>query len=223
MTRTTLPVLPAAPSTLQTARLLLRPFSTSDLPHYIILRRQPEVMKWTSTMRCDATITQTQEWMARFLPCENPNTFPFSIEELENPGVVIGSAGCNCLPGKQPELGYMLIKEMWGKGYATEAVRVVLEAYWGLQRKEVEVQVEAEMQNEGRGAEQELDKDGKAWAVDKDAAGLQVEKLEAVVDATNTASRKVLEKFGFVKTREYQDENTGGTECVLYVLRRPGS
>jgi RimJ/RimL family protein N-acetyltransferase len=224
MVRTTLPVLPPTPPTIQTPRLLLRPFLPTDLPHYTLLRRQPEVMKWTSTERCDETVTQTQEWMARFLPSEDPQSFSFSIEELDNPGIAIGSAGCFSRCGKQPELGYMLRKEMWGKGYATEAVQAALKAYWELERKEVEGRVEAkdvEEDKQGREQDQELAKEGNNFAEDRDAFGFQAEALLAVTDAANVASRTVLEKFGFHKVREYQDESTGGTHCVEYILNRP--
>jgi RimJ/RimL family protein N-acetyltransferase len=215
MTRTTLPLLPPTPPTLRTPRLLLRPFSPADLPYYIILRRQPEVMKWTSIGRCDETVSQTEEWMARFLPSKDPKTFNFSVEELEMPGTVIGAAGFFLFDGKQPEIGYMFRKEMWGRGYATEAVKAVLEAYWGLQRREVDLQIE------GNGGEQRDVGEYKASIEAKHAAGFRVETLLAVTEAANTGSRRVLEKFRFVKAREFQD--AGGAECVDYILLRPGS
>lgn len=223
MTRTTLPVLPPTPPTLETPRLLLRPFSPTDVDHYNLLRRQPEVMKWTSTMRCDETVRQTEEWMARFLPTEDLKTFSFSIEELRNPGKVIGSAGCSVLPGKLPEMGYMLRKEVWGRGYATEAVNAVLEAYWGLERREVDVRFEAEVGQGGVGWEQERDNKFKALTEDGNDAGFQVESLLAVTQTANAGSRRVLEKFGFVRVREFRDWNTGGIECIVYVSPRPQS
>jgi RimJ/RimL family protein N-acetyltransferase len=70
-------------------------------------------MKWTSTGRCDETLSQTEEWMARFLPSKAPKSFNFSVEELESPGTVIGVAGFFLSDRKQPEIGYMFRKEMW--------------------------------------------------------------------------------------------------------------
>jgi RimJ/RimL family protein N-acetyltransferase len=216
-TETTLPILPSTPPILHTPRLLLRPFSITDLPHYLALRRQPEVMKWTSVGRCDETIAQTEEWMARFLPSENPNTFNFSIEELETPRVVIGAAGVNVLPGKRPEIGYMLRKEVWGRGYASETVGAVLKAYWRLERREVTV----ELGTEDGELKQGHDGEEVAWRQDGDTPDLQVETLLAVTEVANAASRRILEKFGFVKVREYTDWDAGGTECVEYILERP--
>ena len=217
MTRTTLPVLPPNPPTLQTARLLLRPFHPTDLVHYYLLRRQPEVMKWTSKLRCDETVSQTKEWMAGFLPSEEVKTFSFSIEELHNPGQVIGSVGFDVFPGKRPEIGYMFRKEVWGKGYATEGVQTVLEAYWSLERRELEL--DAHFVEGGDGGEREHDHEDRASQEDRDRAGFQAEELLAVTDPTNIGSRRVLEKFGFVMVREF---GSGERESVEYVLRRPG-
>jgi RimJ/RimL family protein N-acetyltransferase len=216
-TKTTLPILPSTPPTLRTTRLLLRPFSSADLPFYIVLRRQPEVMKWTSTARCDETIAQTEAWMTRFLPSEKPNTFTFCIEELDNPGGAIGCAGVNLFHGKQPEIGYMLRKEMWGKGYATEALEAVLKAYWRLKRTEVDVEEETQEAV----VDQAQDAKEAAYQEERGGGDRQIEILLAVTEAANAGSRRVLDKFGFVKVKEYRDLDTGGTKCVNYILRRP--
>jgi hypothetical protein len=91
----------------------------------------------------------------------------------------------------------------------------VLEAYWGLQRREVDLQVE------GNAGEQGDVWECKALMQGNDAAGFQVETLLAVTEAANTGSRRVLEKFRFAKAREFRD--AGGAECVDYILLRPGS
>ena len=147
-------------------------------------------------------------------------TFSFSIEELSNPGQVIGSAGCSVVPEKQPEVGYMFRKEMWGRGYATEAVKPVLNAYWSLERRKVEV--ESHPEKEGIVVEKEH-RDQCKDSVDYTsyAAGFQVEKLWAVTVSTNVGSRRVLEKLGFVKVKEFKDWDTGGRECIEYTLQRP--
>lgn len=182
-------------------------------------------MKWTSAGRCNDTVSKTEGWMARFLPSEEPKAFSFSIEELGQPGVVIGSAGCFSSHGEHPQLGYIFQKETWGRGYAIEAVKAILEAYWGLGRREVDVenQDEVGMGQEGDGVQQGNATKSKALAEGKNAAGFQVETLLAATDVANAKSRRVLEKLGFVNIGEYRDWDTGGTECVRYILRRPGS
>ncbi|ERF73938.1 hypothetical protein EPUS_05361 [Endocarpon pusillum Z07020] len=220
MTSTTLPILPTYPPTIQTDRLLLRPFSPTDVTQYHVLRQQPEVMIWTSAIHCDETISQTQEWMARHQTSPDLRTFSFSIEELSNPGQVIGSAGCSVVPGKQPEVGYMFRKEMWGRGYATEAVKAVLNAYWNLERGEVEV--ESHLEKEGIVVEKEhCDQCKDSVDYTSYAAGFQVEKLSAVTVSANVGSRRVLEKLGFVMVKEFKDWDTGGRECIEYILQRP--
>ncbi len=215
MTRTTLPILPPYPPTLQTARLLLRPFLPADVTQYHVLRQQPEVMIWTSVLRCDEAISQTQEWMARHQTNGDFKTFSFSIEELSNPGQVIGSAGCNALPGKQPEVGYMLLKEKWGRGYATEAVKAVLDAYWALERREVKV--ESQLENE----RVVVKKEHGDWCESSvnyisDAVSVQVENLLAVTVSANVESRRCLSW-----SRSFRIGTLEERECIEYILQRP--
>lgn len=115
----------------------------------------------------------------------------------------------------------MFRKEVWGRGYATEAVRAVLEAYWGLDRKVMEVAVDLETNTTGDESKQEPGNGYIAPIEKEDVDGFQIETLLAVTEAANVGSRRILEKFGFVKIREFRDWETGGTECVDYILRRP--
>jgi RimJ/RimL family protein N-acetyltransferase len=46
-------------------------------------------------------------------------------------GTVIGACGIARLDGKQPEIGYWLGVPFWGKGYATEAARAVIDLAFG--------------------------------------------------------------------------------------------
>jgi RimJ/RimL family protein N-acetyltransferase len=46
-------------------------------------------------------------------------------------GTVLGACGIARLDGKQPEIGYWLGVPFWGKGYATEAARAVIDHAFG--------------------------------------------------------------------------------------------
>lgn len=138
--------------------------------------------------------------MARFLPRREPQAFPFVVEELE---YLIGSAVCNLFTGRRPVMGYMFRREGWGRGYATEALKVVLEA---LERKQVEVPIEVEMDMGGREHDTagNHDKECRSPVTERDDAGFMVESLLALTEVANVKSRKVLEKRGFVKVREFR-------------------
>lgn len=114
-----------------------------------------------------------------------------------------------------PEVGYLLRSEYWGRGLATEFLGAYVAAYRGLLRD---------------GLVQRNVKDG-SFVRAADAAGggddrgdggppLVREQLVAVIDATNGASRRVLEKCGFESFAAFEER--GGrdpdkvTELVAY-------
>lgn len=103
--KTTRPILPAPAVSIRTPRLLLRPFHPSDLADYNILRSQTTVMVWTTSGKVDVDLEATQTWMNRFLPPNDATTFCLSIEELNEPGRVIGTIGCHVT--EPAEVGYV--------------------------------------------------------------------------------------------------------------------
>lgn len=171
-------------------RLLFRAIKDSDAQDYHAIRTDIELMKWTSTGKCDVDIEATRLWMARFMPPNDRETFSYSIEEQTCPGKVIGTIGVHYY--HPPEFGYVLAQNSWGKGYATEAVRAFLAVYWALER----------------------------MTVDVDNEDQEHERLRAVTDIDNTASRNVLKKCGFTFSGE-GESNGRGDAC--YYLESPGS
>jgi RimJ/RimL family protein N-acetyltransferase len=103
--KTTRPILPAPAAPIRTPRLLLRPFHPSDLADFHVLRSQTNVMVWTTSGKVDVDQDATQTWMNRFLPPNDATTFCLSIEELNEPGRVIGSVGCHV--SEPAEVGYV--------------------------------------------------------------------------------------------------------------------
>ncbi|KAL4864448.1 hypothetical protein BDV12DRAFT_11863 [Aspergillus spectabilis] len=81
---------------------------------------------------------------------------------------IIGLVGINSLH-PAPSVGYALHPDAWGKGYATEAVRGVVDAWWALPRVQLEVS----------GSDSEK------------------ERLFAITQRANVGSFKVLQKAGF--------------------------
>ncbi|KIW32345.1 uncharacterized protein PV07_03899 [Cladophialophora immunda] len=202
MKKTTRPEFPVPPSPMTTARLLLRPIQQSDLEDFHALRSEIEVMKWTSTGKVDVDKEATQVWMNRFLPPNDATTFNFAIEELASPGKPIGVLGCHI--AEPPECGYMLRTDSWGKGYATEALRRWLQAWWELPRKDVTVEE----------AEGETGTD--------DCVVMVPEVLRADIDGNNIASAKILAKCGFRRVaEELIQENGTAVNLITFELTRP--
>ncbi|KAL6244310.1 hypothetical protein RBB50_008552 [Rhinocladiella similis] len=194
--KTTRPVFPAPAPPIQTPRLLLRPVRQSDLAGFHILRTQPAVMKWTSQGRPDVNEQASQTWMNLFLPPNDATTFNFAVEERSKPGEVIGITGCHI--AEPPEVGYMFIKEVWGMGYATEALQGWLQAYWQLPRKEVVI------------------------GDDGNDATFISETLTADVVEENVASARILARAGFHATSEEMIDVHGQMIKLIHLaLHRP--
>lgn len=64
-----------------------------------------------------------------------------SIPKTREP--VIGYVSINALE-PSPEIGYSLLPEVWGKGYATEALRMMLKIWWDLPRRTLDGHQEKE-------------------------------------------------------------------------------
>lgn len=115
---------------LETDRLLLRPWRTSDAVAHreMWVERDPRV---PSHRRIDAdgrpTVEDIEGWI-RSTP--QPETLGLLVMELRNSGDVLGYCGLitnHLVPEDEPELAYELLRRAWGQGYATEAAQAVLD------------------------------------------------------------------------------------------------
>ena len=117
---------------LQTVRLLLRPFRHSDLNAFYTYARSPHVgpdagwpphqSREESRRILDLFIRQQEVWAV----------------VLRSSGTLIGSVGLHEDPKRQNEgarmLGYALGEPYWGRGYACEAAREVIRFAFEVQR-----------------------------------------------------------------------------------------
>ena len=114
---------------IETKRLILRTWDNDDINDYYLLNQDPKVVEFLLKM---SSIEQAKEFI------ENMNHqfhiygyTVFAVEEKES-GELIGFTGLNspiwstsftpCV-----EIGWRLSSKFWGKGYATEAARAVLD------------------------------------------------------------------------------------------------
>jgi ribosomal-protein-alanine N-acetyltransferase len=113
--------------TLQTERLLLRPFAESDWQAAHAMLSDPEVIRYVP-----AGTSSEEETREHVLTLINehqadPPRYNFAIV-LRSEGVCIGICFLEMRveEPRQANLGYLLSQHYWGRGYATEAARAVI-------------------------------------------------------------------------------------------------
>ncbi|EAU37348.1 predicted protein [Aspergillus terreus NIH2624] len=166
---------------IRTQRLLLRPLADSDADDLFAIRSRPEVARTNYPKTPHQSVQETREWMATKIFTEGPEDmigrhFTYVLtehgqsepetERLLTGGRVIGYVGINEVY-PSPEIGYSIHPDVWGKGYATEALEGLLKAWWEMSRSR------GEDVDEG------------------------VERVFAICEKANAGSSRVLSKCGF--------------------------
>lgn len=120
--------LPPLP-TLKTARLVLRPFRDADVPALVRELSDREVSRETLTIPHPYSEERAREFLAG-IPQRHAagKGVVWAIQDSE----LVGAVGLNLTRAhRRAELGYWIAKSRWGKGYATEASRAVLDYGFG--------------------------------------------------------------------------------------------
>jgi len=120
------------PPRLETPRLILRPFTLSDIDEaYTVLEGHPDVWKYDPGF-C-RTKLQRANLIKKYALTNAENGCGTLAAVLKSTGTLIGSIGLQSyrLAVKPPgvvevELFYKLGRDYWGKGYAFEACRAVI-------------------------------------------------------------------------------------------------
>lgn len=110
---------------LETERLVIRPYIESDLMESFELMQNPEVLTYMhmSVMSLEDYKVLFQ-WLIESYntPFDQPFKYSFAIRSKET-GVFVGWCGVGLLEFSAPdnELYYLIGRDYWGNGYATEA------------------------------------------------------------------------------------------------------
>lgn len=116
---------------LETARLVLRAPRIDDAGAVASLANDRRVAENTTRLPHPYSKSDAHDWLAICNRCEEEATFVVTFEDH-----VIGACGVGLVEDGIPELGYWLGTKYWGRGFATEAVRAVIdyaftEMEWG--------------------------------------------------------------------------------------------
>jgi RimJ/RimL family protein N-acetyltransferase len=127
------------PLPLETERLRIRPYREGDATGLHDVFGSPEVMRWTpsppSKDRAEtaARLVRTMAFTER-----QPPGLGLWALDLKASGEFLGQVGLFPIEGKGPdvEVAYELAPRAWGRGYATEAARALIDYGFGELRLE---------------------------------------------------------------------------------------
>jgi RimJ/RimL family protein N-acetyltransferase len=124
-----IPDMQLAIPTLETERLTLRPFREEDVAAFFELSQDPDVVRYVGDRRVP-TLQEAWRGAAAWIGHWALRGYgQWAIEERSS-GRLIGRAGIiNPVDWPGPEVGYLLGRDWWGHGYATEAARAAMD--WG--------------------------------------------------------------------------------------------
>ena len=121
-------------TTLLTERLLLRPFRQADAEAYIAMCADREVMRYVGEQ---GALSREDAWRQLAMLAGHWHLRGFGMWAVEErgSGAFVGRVGLHYPEGwPDRELGWALVREFWGRGYALEAARAALrEAFESLE------------------------------------------------------------------------------------------
>lgn len=112
---------------IETERLILRPLTVADAEGVFLWAGDPAVNRYMP-YPVHQSVEQTKQWLSTL---GDKDEFGFCLKET---GQVIGSGSIKYVEEYDAyELGYNLNRAFWGKGYATEAAKAMLQ--WAYEQR----------------------------------------------------------------------------------------
>jgi RimJ/RimL family protein N-acetyltransferase len=111
---------------LATARLVLRAPQRTDAPAIALLANDRRIAENTLRIPHPYSLADAQAFIAGADMIEDEIVFLVTLA-----GTVIGACGLAQLDGRTPDIGYWLGAPFWGKGYASEVARALVDYGFG--------------------------------------------------------------------------------------------
>ncbi len=118
-------------TTIETDRLILRPFLSGDVDAYYAYMSDPDTLWCTAALpfswnEAQETVEHLASVQAKAPPNKPPSAFVITLKES---GTLIGDCHLTRLDEDptQSNIAYFLNRAYWNRGYATEAVRALLD------------------------------------------------------------------------------------------------
>lgn len=112
---------------LETDRLVLRPYSLADASRVQQMCNDWDIAATTLAIPHPYPDGAAEQWISTHAESFRQGTEIILAITLKPDGLVIGSVGQTVNKNHQRgELGYMIAKEHWNRGYCTEAVRALM-------------------------------------------------------------------------------------------------
>jgi [ribosomal protein S5]-alanine N-acetyltransferase len=113
---------------LETGRLILREWTLDDAAALFEICRNAEVMRYIGTGKPYKTPDEAEKFLDWAVAYQKENGFCRWAATEKSSGKIIGSCGY-AYPHDTPEveLGYLFARDVWGKGFATEAAGACLD------------------------------------------------------------------------------------------------
>jgi ribosomal-protein-alanine N-acetyltransferase len=112
---------------LETARLVLRPYTLADAGRVRLMCNDWDIASTTLALPHPYPEGAAEQWISTHAESFRQGTEVVLAVTLQPGGQVIGSMGLSINKHHQRgELGYMIARDQWNQGYCTEAARAML-------------------------------------------------------------------------------------------------
>lgn len=114
--------------TLETERLILRPFKLEDVPEWVVINKDPEITRYTGDGGVVTEAVMEHRIREHVLGDYAKHGFGRWVVVHKEDDCIIGFTGLKFIPDMDVvDLGYRFAKKYWGQGIATEASLAALD------------------------------------------------------------------------------------------------
>ena len=110
---------------IETDRLILRELDVNDSENFFYLNSDPEVLKYTGDLPF-SSITAAESFLVNYSEYKK-NGFGRWAVIFKETGSFIGWCGLKLNEENLVDIGFRFFKKEWGKGFATESAKAVLD------------------------------------------------------------------------------------------------